>query len=292
MTTSYIKNGGLKICAKFLNKFIASDPFIDMSFDLESDLAAKEFYEKFKNDLKFLSCVYDKENLINFNNLALFIALNSHSSFLCDDEKTLHIKIAKICLPKFEAAIKENLDNLDNQTSIDEIFETHFAHLVAPKNPRSGKWDLPNIMKYDEIKPFLVDHNNIDELFEAHTNWINECNFDDKDSKFDEKLFDLANKFYNEFASETTFLSFIYDEENLINFKNLVLFIGENFELSYDLKIRLAPQIAKLVYPKFLVLIKKGSGDFKNHKKLTFKEIFDLYFSFERMKSYYFSDNE
>lgn len=105
MTTSYIENDGLKMCAEFLDKFIASDPLIDMSFDLESGLAAKQFYEKFKNDLKFLSCIYDKENLINFNNLALFIALNFHSSFLYDHEKTLHIKIAKICLPKFEAAI-------------------------------------------------------------------------------------------------------------------------------------------------------------------------------------------
>jgi hypothetical protein len=140
MTTSYIENDGLKICAKFLNKFIASDPLIDMSFDLESGLAAKEFYEKFKNDLKFLSCIYDKEKLINF--------------------------------------------------------------------------------------------------------------------------------------------------------KNLVFIIGEFFELSYDLKIKLAPQVAKIVHPKFLVSIKKGSGDFKNHKKLTYKEIFDLYFGFERMKSYYFPDNE
>lgn len=292
MTTSYIENGGLKICAKFLDQFIASDPLIDMSFDLESGLAAKEFYEKFKNNLKFLSCIYDKENLINFNNLALFIALNFHSSFLYDDEMTLHIKIAKICLPKFEAAIKENLDNLDNQTGIDEIFETHFAHLVPPVNTNGGKWDLPSIMKFDEIKPFLVDPNDMDKLFEAHINWINQCNFDDKDSKFNEKIFDLANEFYNGFISETTFLSFIYDEENLINFKNLVFIIGEFFEFPYDLKIEIAPQVAKIVYPKFLVLIKKGIRDFKNHKKLTFKEIFDLYFSFERMKSYYFPDNE
>lgn len=292
MTTKYIQNDGLKICAKFLNKFIASEPFIDMSFDLESGLAAKEFYEKFKNNLKFLSCIYDKENLINFNNLALFIALNFHSSFLDDDEKTLHIKIAKICLPKFEAAIKENLDNLETQTSIDEIFETYFAHLVPPANPKGGKSDLPDVLKYDEIKPFLVNSNNMDKLFEAHINWINHCNFDDKDSKFNEKIFDLANEFYNGFASETTFLSFIYDEENSINFKNLVLFIGEFFEFPYSLKIEIAPQVAKIVYPKFLVPIKKGIGDFKNHKKLTFKEIFDLYFSFERMKSYYFPDDE
>jgi hypothetical protein len=292
MTTSYIENDGLKICAKFLNKFIASDPLIDMSFDLESGLAAKQFYEKFKNDLKFLSCIYDKENLINFNNLVLFIALNFCSSSLYEDKNTLDIKIAKICLPKFEALIKENLDNLDNQTSIDEIFETHFAHLVPPVNPKGGKWDLPGVLKFDEIKPFLVDPNNIDELFKAHTNWINQCNFDYKDSKFDEKIFDLANEFYDGFISEPTFLSFIYDEENLINFKNLVFMIGEFFELSYDLKIKLAPQVAKIVHPKFLVSIKKGSGDFKNHKKLTYKEIFDLYFGFERMKSYYFLDNE
>jgi hypothetical protein len=195
-------------------------------------------------------------------------------------------------LPKFEALIKENLDNLVNQTSIDEIFETHFAHLVAPKNPKSGKWDLPRIVTLAEIKPFFVDPNNIDELFKAHTNWINQCNFDYKDSKFDEKIFDLANEFYDGFISDPTFLSFICDEENLINFKNLVFMIGEFFELSYDLKIKLAPQVAKIVHPKFLVSIKKGSGDFKNHKKLTYKEIFDLYFGFERMKSYYFLDNE
>lgn len=152
------------------------------------------------------------------------------------------------------------------------------------------KPDFTGIVTRDEIKPFLVDPNDMDELFEAHINWINHCNFDDKDNKFNEKIFDLANEFYNGFASETTFLSFIYDEENLINFKNLVFIIGEFFEFPYSLKIEIAPQIAKLVYPKFLAPIKKGIGDFKNHKKLTFKEIFDLYFCFERMKSYYFPD--
>lgn len=90
---------------------------------------------------------------------------------------------------------------------------------------------------------------------------------------------DAALEIYNNFANpgEDLFLSFIYDTEKTINFKNLVFWIGEYYQLRQDQKIACAPQIAYAALPLLESYFKKY--DTKNLKaKVSFKQVYEAYF--------------
>lgn len=170
---NYIDAEGLRIVTThWLKECLAKDNG-DARFDLEAAQAATEFFNEFKDKLPFLNFIYDEKATVNFNNLVLIIGLYFNRSLFSqtDKERILCPKIARACLPKFEALLKTQIDNLKEDVKLVEIFAFYFANKKYTSfDDRDCKYD-PSIAK--DIETYA--NSSSSERFQQYIKWVDQC---------------------------------------------------------------------------------------------------------------------